>query len=293
MHKLNNWIGQLSWPGPFKRLGQLQVSRWLDGLRTKPIPDALWQATLQHYPFLAILPAADQLRLRALARDFLHSKEFSGAAGLEITDSMAVAVAAQACLPLLYMGKKALKLYDDFKGIVLHPGAMLARRERTDAAGVVHHYREAIAGEAMDSGPVTLSWEDAAASAHTASQGHNLVIHEFVHKIDMRDGAANGCPPLGSRLKRRIWQAVMAPAYQRFRPQVVLADRFGGEPAWLDSYGAQSPVEFFAVAAEAYFVNRERFELDFPDVTKLFDGFFGALDKNASSTNGIEDPHGN
>jgi len=26
--------------------------------------------------------------------------------------------------------------------------------------------------------------------------GQNLVVHEFVHKLDMLDGAANGIPPL-------------------------------------------------------------------------------------------------
>ena len=67
----------------------------------------------------------------------------------------------------------------------------------------------------------------------------------------------------------------MQQAYARFRHQIVMAERFGAEPPWLDSYGAQSPVEFFAVAAEAYFVNRPQFETDFPDVAVLFDGFFG------------------
>jgi len=252
------------------------LSLGFSGLRAKPIPDAIWAANLQPYPFLAHLPAASQLRLRELATGFLHRKEFSGAAGLKITDAMAVAIAAQACLPLLYMGDKALKLYDDFKGIVVHPGAMLARRQRIDDAGVVHHYSEVLAGEAMDRGPVTLSWADVIASGHLADQGHNVVIHEFVHKIDMRDGAANGCPPLGSRAERQAWQAVMGPAYERFRQQTVMAERFGAETPWLDSYGAQSPVEFFAVAAEAYFVNRSRFTQDFADVTTLFDGFFGA-----------------
>ena len=33
--------------------------------------------------------------------------------------------------------------------------------------------------------------------------------------------------------------------------------------------------EFFAVACEAYFVNRKRFETEFPALMPLFDGFFG------------------
>lgn len=252
------------------------------------LPDALWQQVLSGFPLLRQLPAASQQRLRMLTGQFLTDKEFTGARGLTVSDEMAVAIAAQACLPILNMGPKGLALYRGFKGIVVHPGAMLARRRVTDAAGVVHHYTEVLAGEAMDKGPVTLSWEDVASaarpraadsadgadSADTGSLGHNVVIHEFIHKMDMADGPANGCPPLPSRAARQAWQATMTAAYERFRQQVVMADRFGAPPPWLDTYGAQSPVEFFAVAGEAYFVNRARFAQDFADVTALFDGYF-------------------
>ena len=237
----------------------------------KAIPETLWQNTLQHYPFLAELSYAEQLRLRNLTGQFLAQKQFTGAQGLQVTDAMAVAIAAQACLPVLHL---SLKLYDDFKGIVLHPGAMLARRKVTDAAGVVHRYSEALAGEAMQGGPVTLSWQDVAASGQLAAKGHNVVIHEFVHKIDMRDGAPNGCPPLPSRAARAAWKAAMKAAYQDFKSQLVMADRFGAEPPWLDAYGATSPAEFFAVASEAYFVNRQRFEQDFSALAAIFDEFF-------------------
>jgi Mlc titration factor MtfA (ptsG expression regulator) len=54
----------------------------------------------------------------------------------------------------------------------------------------------------------------------------------------------------------------------------VIAERFGGEPTWLDPYGAENIGEFFAVAGEAYFVNRRRFGEEFPDLLALFDGFF-------------------
>lgn len=251
------------------------LQRWgVFAAAARPVPDALWRQAVQCQPVLARRSPAELARLRTLAQSFLAQKEFSGAAGLVVTDAMAVTVAALACLPVLGMGPKGLALYRDFKGIVLHPGAMLARRRITDEAGVVHHYAEALVGEAMDGGPVTLSWDDVLGSASAVSQGHNVVIHEFVHKIDMLAGGANGCPPLPSRAAQTAWQATMAPAYERFRQQVVLAQRFGEPPPWLDAYGAESPVEFFAVAAEAYFVNPERFVEDFPDVAAVFDRFF-------------------
>ena len=251
-------------------LGWLKTVRNLFG-SPLAIPDQLWQLTLSQYPFLAGRPAPNQARLCTLTAQFLVQKQFSGAHGLVVTDEMAVAIAAQACLPVLNLG---LKLYDDFEGIVVHPGAMLARRSVVDAAGVHHFYKEEIAGEAMQGGPVTLSWQDVASSSEHLARGYNVVIHEFVHKLDMRDGTANGCPPLPTRQARAAWQSSMQAAYQAFQHQVVMAERFGTEMPWLDAYGATSPAEFFAVASEAYFVNPNRFELEFADLKKLFDGFF-------------------
>ena len=251
----------------------MRLAAWL-GWSSRPIPDAMWQQTLAQYPFLSQRSAPELQRLRVMTAQFLAHKEFTGAHGLVVTDAMAVAIAAQACLPVLHLG---LKLYNDFKGIVVHPGAMLARRERRDTAGVVHQYNEALSGEAMQYGPVTLSWQDVAATHKAAELGHNVVIHEFIHKMDMRaagSGMPSGCPPLPSRAAKATWQAVMQAAFETFRQQVTMAERFGAEPPWLNSYGATSPVEFFAVASEAYFMNRQRFAQDFCTVTALFDAYF-------------------
>jgi Mlc titration factor MtfA (ptsG expression regulator) len=256
--------------------------RWLRGLRAAPdIPDAAWRATLARYPFLAARPPPDIDRLRTLAATFLRDKEFHGAQGFEITDEVALAVAAQAVLPVLHM-HGGLAWYDDFVGIVIHSSEVVAQRRAVDEAGVVHEYEEVVAGEAMDRGPIMLSWKDVLATGADPDDGYNVVIHEFAHKIDMRGGTADGCPPLppgfagtsSARDARAAWSAVLQPAYDAFREKTIVAERFGGEPPWLDAYGAESPVEFFAVACEAYFVNRTAFAREFPTVLALFDEFF-------------------
>lgn len=244
---------------------------WLRRRRTREIPSALWDATLARYPFLAALPETERLRLRELAASLLAQKEFTGAGGLRVTDDMAVAIAAQAVLPVLHLG---LGWYDDFVGIVVHPDEVVARRSQMDETGVVHDWEEVLAGEAMEGGPVMLSWRDVAAAGESADQGYNVVIHEFVHKLDLRDGAPDGCPPLGSRAVRERWLAVLRTQYEAFREQVIVAERFGGTPPWLDPYGAEAIDEFFAVASEAYFVNRPRFEQEFEPLARLFDSFY-------------------
>ena len=245
---------------------------WLRKRRAeRDIPDELWEDVLARHPFLAQRPEAELQKLRELSARFLASKEFHGANGFIITDAVALAIAAQAVLPVLNLG---LAWYDDFVGIVVHPDEVLARRTVTDEVGVVHHYNEVLAGEAMYGGPVMLSWSEVDSAGSRAEHGYNVVIHEFIHKIDMRDGAADGCPPLPSQTARRAWLAVMQAEYDAFREKVIIAERFGGEPPWLDAYGAQGIDEFFAVACEAYFVNRERFETEFPALVPLLDSFF-------------------
>lgn len=250
-----------------------------------PIPDTLWQHVWTQYPFLVALTAPEREALRRLCQHFLARKEFHGANGLRITDALALAVAVQACLPLLHWGLPGLKWYSDFVGIVVHPDEVLAQRRVTDDAGVVHQYAEALAGEAMHRGPVMLTWTHVRGSDDAAQAGHNLVIHEFAHKLDLRHKGpsedADGCPRLPDGFMglpapqaRRHWRHTLYAAHDHFQRAVEMADRFGAPRPWLDSYGAQSPAEFFAVACEAYFVNRPRLSEALPELLPLLDAFF-------------------
>ena len=248
------------------------------------IGEELWQQTLDALPFLAQHPTSELNRLRSLCQDFLACKEFHGTQGLRIHDPMALAVAAQACLPLLNLepAHRVLDWYDDFVTIVIHPDEVLARREQIDELGIVHQFDEVLAGEAMAGGPVMLNWRDVASSGDTAAQGYNLVIHEFLHKLDLRDGTADGCPPLPSGFlgcgsiheARQQWLGLMQSEFETFRERVIRAERFAQPAPWLDAYGASSMDEFFAVSGEAYFVNRARFASEFPSLLGLYDAFF-------------------
>lgn len=215
-------------------------------LNRRAIPDLLWRRTLKRFPFLPRTEAAGEPELRRMTSLFLDRKEFSGAHGLVVTDDICVAIAAQACLPVLRLG---LQAYDGFLGIVVHPGQATARRATTDDDGIVHEYDEVLAGEAMEGGPVMLSWRDVRASGASAAIAYNVVVHEFAHVLDMADGHANGVPMLPASIARHAWEQQLHSDYERFCQRV---DR--GESTALDPYGAESPDEFFAVASEAFFV---------------------------------------
>jgi MtfA peptidase len=245
------------------------------------ISDALWQCVYD-LPFIAALPPSDLARLRILASLFLDGKEFFGAQGMQVTDAHAVMVAIQACLPILHIAPPdrpdlALEWYDGFVGIVLHAGEVRARREWVDEDGIAHSGSEALTGEIVEGGPLMLAWSDVQAAGETASQAYNVVIHEFIHVMDVRDGHADGCPPM-PREQRRQWLSVLQTEYTQFCEASEAWQRFGSlsevNAPLIDPYGTTSLDEFFAVAAEAYFVQRERFAQEHPALLREFDGFF-------------------
>jgi Mlc titration factor MtfA (ptsG expression regulator) len=235
-------------------------------LERRAIPEALWQLTLARFPFLAARGPEAVARLRELATLFLAEKEFTGAQGLQVTDEMAVAIAAQACLPILELG---LGWYDGFVGIVVHADLVVAQREVMDDDGVVHEYEEELAGEAMHGGPVMLSWVDVDEAGASAELGYNVVIHEFVHVLDMRNGEADGVPALPDSKAREAWIGTLEAEYDAFCARVD-AD----EETLLDPYAAEAEEEFFAVASEAFFVAPREFRAEHPRFYELLSGFF-------------------
>ena len=234
-------------------------------LARRAVPDALWRRTLRRFPFLDLRDDADAAELRRLTSLFLDQKEFSAAGTLRLTDDIAVAIAAQACLPVLRLG---LAAYAGFVGIVVHPGQVVARREFTDDDGIVHDYDEVLAGEAMEGGPVMLSWSDVRRAGRSSEQGYNVVIHEFAHVLDMGDGVADGMPPMPLEA-REHWQQVLVSEYAAFCHRVD-AD----EDTALDPYGAENPGEFFAVASEAFFVSPLAMRAEHPALYELLAGFY-------------------
>jgi Mlc titration factor MtfA (ptsG expression regulator) len=246
-----------------QRLRQRSEQR---AIERRAIPETVWQLTLARYPFLSRRDAADMVELRRLSSLFLDLKEFSGAHGLQVSDDMAVAIAAQACLPVLRLG---LRPYDGFVGIVVHPDEVQVKREFVDDDGIVHEYDDVLAGEAMSGGPMMLSWRDVVEAGDTSAWGYNVVIHEFAHVLDMGDGVADGMPPLPSHAERQRWQAVLTREYEGFCAAV--ETRRG---TVLDPYGAESPEEFFAVASEAFFVAPHDLRAQMPALYALLAGYY-------------------
>jgi MtfA peptidase len=245
--------------------------------------ETLWSELTRDYPFLKQFDNAQQQHLRSLASQFLATKQFSGAHGFIIDDYVGAAIAVQACLPILHLG---LASYDDFTQLIIYPDQFRIRSEETDELGIVHQIDDVLSGQAIDEGPVVLSWPDASASGISA--GYNVVIHEFIHKLDLRDGVADGVPPL-PRAQRGEWIAVLQTAYETFAdwvtnlesslPGDIDPESEAAQPYFaslpLDPYAAHDPAEFFAVCGEAVFTDPQPLAQSFPPFDRMLRQWLG------------------
>jgi Mlc titration factor MtfA (ptsG expression regulator) len=244
------------------------LRRWREQrvLRKAALPDELWREAIAALPFLAIYDAGELARLREKVVLFLSSKSVVGAGGHVVTPLQRTIIALQACVLVLNLD---LALYDDFENVVVYPGEFVPGREWEDEFGVVHRDDGALAGEAMERGPVMLSWPDVEAAADWEATGMNLVIHEFAHKIDMRSGSANGCPPLPPEISPLQWQRTLQDAYEHFCARVD-----AGEDTLIDPYAAEDPGEFFAVLSEVFFADPLLLHDEYAAVYELFRTFY-------------------
>jgi len=235
-------------------------------LQRHPIDDTDWHDALATLPLLEGLDADERSELRELATLFVHDKRFIGAHDFEISRAMATVIAAQACLPVLGLGSHWL---DGWTSVILYAESFFVDHEVADESGVVHTGREERAGEAWHRGPLILSWADAAPGTTPFGDGTNVVIHEIAHKLDMRDGDANGCPPLHREMDRAVWQSTFADTYRALCEAVDT-----GTATWIDPYAAETPGEFFAVVSEHFFAAPRELQIEAPAVYAQLTSFY-------------------
>lgn len=236
--------------------------RVLAALRHHPVPLETWRFLMRESAIFAGLSAVERARLRALTTLFLERKAINGARGLVVTPEMAIAVAAQACLPILNLG---LDCYAGWIEVVIYPGAFRVVREATDEIGVVSHEDRILSGESWERGPVILSWDDIACDLTSPDPGFNVVVHEFAHKLDMRDGSANGMPPLHRGMAKDRWTMAFSEAFARLQRKQDLHPRRTHHDG-IDAYAATDPAEFFAVTSEYFFTDPHTLRREFPAV---------------------------
>jgi MtfA peptidase len=240
-----------------------------DEARKRPFPpewEVFVHANVAHY---CMLDDNERAELHATMQVFLEEKEWEGCGGLDLTDEIRVTIAAQACLLQLGLPHD---YYRNVESILVYPSTVVPPEHRPSIFERVDGPVEAAApllGQAFAQGPVILVWDAVLHGARHPEQGHNVVYHEFAHKLDMLDGAADGTPPLANRDQLDEWVAVCSREFQRLHS---LAEK--GHKTFLNSYGAKNEAEFFAVATEEFFDRPLALQKHAPDLYHVLSAYY-------------------
>ena len=255
---------------------------WLTERRRKHLLETPFPAEWEHildtevgaYNLLAV---DEQQHLRDLTQVFIAEKNFEGCGGLELTDEIRVVIAGSACQMLL--GRD----HDLFKrviSILVYPSTVVIPPQPIGVfvfpRGVVGG--QPILGEATHTGTVILAWDAVKSGAERANDGHNVVIHELAHQVDMLDGNADGTPPLDPPELRR-WGHAFEAAFLAHKARAAK-----GESSLLRDYAITNEAEYFAVASEVFFEKPKQLRDALPDVYTSLADYFG-LDLATRSRN--------
>lgn len=222
--------------GSVAPVGRRQRRAWLDG----------WEAVAERrVPHWVLLDAAERERAAGLVEWLVRTKHFEASRGFDLTQEIVISIASQAALLVLGLDRD---VYRDVRAVIVHPRTITTRGPRaTSMRGVIADGPMRVLGHANDRrGPLVIAWDAVRNDARHPLRGHNVVIHEFAHKIDVASGGFDGTPSLRSRAARAEWIEVCTREYRRLRR------RLEPDPV-LRPYAGTNPSEFFAVATEAFF----------------------------------------
>ncbi len=227
-----------------------------------------WRAAIeQSVAFFPRLSPNDQDELLGHVQVFLAEKRFEGCAGLVVTDEMRVVISAQACLLLLH---RKTDYFPRLITILLYPSTFTVQEERPVHSNIVWEGQSQRLGETgQRMGSLVLAWDAVKAGAADASDGRNVVFHEFAHQLDYEDYSPDGVPLLSSREQELSWGSVMRVEFASLQ-----AADATGIPTLLDHYGATNPAEFFAVTVEAFFERPKAMKNRHPQMFEQLQRYF-------------------
>jgi Mlc titration factor MtfA (ptsG expression regulator) len=239
-------------------LGALRLRRALSATarrraaETAPFPGA-WRTFLEErYDHYDRLPDAMRSAFESRIMVFLAETRITGV-GVEITDELRLLVAASAStLSLAWPGHA----WEQLAEVLVY-----ARDFDRDYS---FDNRE-LSGEAHPWGTIILSAPTLEDSFDDPDDGYHVGLHEFAHLADMWGGSFDGIPAGFDDEKSRRWLALAARERERMRV---------GRSV-IDVYGAESDVEFLAVAVEAFFERPLALRKGHGEVYEMLRDYFG------------------
>ena len=229
-----------------------------------PLPEDWLDLIERHVRVWKDLDEDERDLLAASTEDLLTTRRWEAAQGFELTGRIRTVIAAQAALLVLGIG---IEQFDDVGSIIVHPSTMhFDQTSAGPAHGTETRGPHHLLGEAQYGGPVVIAWDAASSSARHPERGHDVVLHEFAHKIDMMDGTVDGTPPMTDQVLLDRWVEVCTEEFQQLER--------GESGHLIDEYGATNAGEFFAVVTETFFTRGIDLREQKPDIYEVFRDFY-------------------
>lgn len=235
----------------------------------EPFPAAWREILARNLGCFGELDEAEQQHLGQLVQVFVAEKAWEGLGGLELTDEIRVTIAGQACVLILGLDHD---LYRGVESILVYPSTVVAPAPPPSFGAVLTAPPRGplpVLGQAFTRGPLILAWDAVRRGGANPRDGHNVVFHEFAHKLDMLGGSADGVPPLADDETYARWVEVFERHWDELHAQ-----QARGRKTFLDAYAGESPAEFFAVATEQFFEQGVAMERKHPELYAVLQGFY-------------------
>lgn len=217
-----------------------------------------YKAILQDYvPFYVRLDEEGKRMFEDRLQRFLASVKITGA-NAEVEDLDRILIGAAALIPVYFISDWE---YVNLREVLVYPGYFNNDFEQ--------HGQERTISGMVGTGPlqnvmILSKWDLRQGFIHPDT-ARNTAIHEFVHLVDKMDGTLDGVPEI--LLPRKL-----VPQWKALLEQTMLSVRRGESD--IDSYAATSPVECFAVTAEYFFSQPEKFRREHPELAQMLQLIF-------------------
>jgi len=232
-------------------------------LHNNPEPSMPWLTEWSSYltktvTFYRVLSAEDKKLFEQRVQLFWQTTAIEGGVEVEITDEDRLLVATSAIIPVwAFRGWH----YVNLQAVFLLPGLFNNDFE----CGRADSYISGMVGTGPMSGKMALSKPHLHLGFNNDKDRHNVGIHEFVHLVDMEDGACDGFP---ERLKE-------------FSYSIHWLDFIGHKISEIErsesnirDYGATNEAEFFAVASEYFFEDPKLLKTKHPELFRALEDIY-------------------
>jgi len=225
----------------YRRLALLQVS----------FPTA-WQSYLEdNAAFYTNLTEEDKQVFNKRIQFFLAEKKIEGVS-TEIDDDLKLLVAASTIIPTFAF---PFFEYPNLRQILIYPNSF-DKSFQTESEASQEQNIAGMVGNGFMNKTLLLSKPDLI-SGFKGKNTHNVGIHEFVHLLDMADGAVDGLPEIF------VANTYALPWLQVIKDEVRKIQKGNSD---INPYSLTNNAEFLAVVSEYFFDNPEKLEAKHPEL---------------------------